>query len=127
MAKKTNTGKELSIADILKKKDLITDSNSYYSEYFGADIKIEKIDASKVVAIMNNKEATEYDQYKELIYNSCPIFRAKELISKLEVENPYDVVDVAFNSNYCEIFELGNKILERYGFTSQKVDKVKKQ
>ena len=75
---------------------------------------------------MNKEEVDEYEKYKELIYLSCPLFRAKELIKELEVDNPYDVVGVAFNDNYAEIFELGNRILERYGFTLGRLDRVKK-
>ena len=75
---------------------------------------------------MNNPESSEYEKYTQLIYLSCPIFRAKELHKDYEVENPYDIVDKVFNNQYAEVFEFGNLILRKYGFTSDRVEKVKK-
>ena len=127
MTKKVSTKSDvLSISDILAKKGVSEDFSFYYSEFFSKKIEIEKIPASKIIEIMNKEEGDEYEKYSQLIYVSCPLFRAKELIKELEVDNPYDVVGLAFNDNYAEIFELGNKILRRYGFTSDRLDKVKK-
>lgn len=128
MTKKVTTkGDVLSVSDILQKKGLTEDYSFYYSQFFGKKIEIEKISASKIIEVMNKEEGDEYEKYKELIYLSCPLFRAKELIKELEVDNPYDVVGIAFNDNYAEVFELGNRILQRYGFTSDRLDRVKKQ
>lgn len=126
MTKKT-TDNFISITDVLEQKKLRKDYSSYHSEMFNKDFKIDKIKPSTIVAIMNDSESDEYEKYAKLLYNSCSFFRSKELQRECEAENPYDVVPEVFGDNYAEIFEFGNLILEKYGFTGDRIERVKKQ
>ncbi len=119
--------KKITIEQVLKRKKLLGEINIYHSSLFDADIEIEKIKPETVISVMNKENTDEIEQYKELIYHSCPFFRQKELHEKFNIKNPIDAVSECFGDNYCEILELGNLILRRYGFTAEKVEKVKKQ
>lgn len=121
----TKNKNAITIDDVLAKKKLLGKYDKYYSNYFGKEFEITKLNPDKIIEVMNG-DGDEYEKYSKLIYLSCPFFRGKELQRELEIENPYDTVGAVFNDNYAEIFELGNLILARYGFTEDKVERVKK-
>ena len=125
MADKKQTNK-ISIEDVLNKKKLIEKDTHYFSTYFNREIDIERIDKQAVIDLMAESE-DEILKYQKLIYLSCPFFRNKELHEALEINDPYDSVSACYDDNICEIIELGNIILKRYGFTADKVERIKKQ
>lgn len=119
--------KKITIDDILKKKKLVQEKNVFYSTYFKKEIDIEKIPYEKILEIMAAETDDEISKYIELIYLSCPFFRSKEVHEALDVKIPTDVIAACYGDNICEILELGNLILSKYGFTEEKLEKVKKQ
>lgn len=125
MTKETKNSNLITMSDVLARKGLKEDYSSYYSQLFNKDFKIDKIKPSVIMQIMQT-DNDEYEKYKQLIYNSCSFFRQKELLKEFECEIPYDVVTEIFEDNYAEIFEFGNLILKKYGFTSDRLEKVKK-
>lgn len=118
---------KITIEKVLAKKKLTEEINVYKSNYFDCEIDIDKINADTILDIMKKENIEEIEQYKELIYHSCPFFRDKELHENLDVKDPMDAVSACYGDNICEILELGNLILKKYGFTIDKVEKVKKQ
>lgn len=123
--KTTKNSKTVSIDELLARKKALADYTVFHSDMFNTDFELEKIKPSDIVDIMES-DGDEYEKYGRLIYISCPYFRQKELQQKLNVENPYDVAEALYGDNYAELFEFGNFILKRYGFTADKVDRVKK-
>lgn len=127
MTKKNDTKKvkTLSIDELLARKNAVEDFSVFHSVMFNTDFELEKLKPSDIITIMEG-DGDEYEKYGRLLYTSCPYFRQKELMEKLEVENPYDVPEALYGDNYAELFEFGNFILKRYGFTSDRIDRVKK-
>lgn len=118
---------KLTIDAVLKKKKLIEkEQSSYHSSYFDADIDIISINPEEIIDIMQEK-TDQITQYCKLVYLSCPFFAQKELQDELNVADPFDTVRAVYDDNICEIFEIGNIIMARYGFTKDKVETVKKQ
>ena len=117
---------KITIEDVLKKKKLIEqEQKTYHSSYFNADIDIISINPEQIIDIMQEK-TDQISQYCKLIYLSCPFFAQKELQEQLNVADPFDTVRAVYDDNICEIFEIGNLIMARYGFTTDKVEAVKK-
>lgn len=125
MAKKNTKTTTITIDELLARRQAVKDYSVFHSELFNTDFELEKLSASDVANIMQT-DGDEYEKYGQLIYNSCPYFRQKELIEKLEVENPYEVPEALYGDNYAEFFIFGNFILERYGFTPDRLEKIKK-
>lgn len=130
MAKKqTNTKNKnnttVSVDELLARRGALEDFSKFYSEMFNTTFEIEKIKPSDITTIMEG-DGDEYEKYGRLIYISCPYFRQKELQNKLGVENPYDVVEALYGDNYAEFYMFGNFILKRYGFTGDRLQRVKK-
>ena len=118
--------KKVTIEDILKKKGLIKEEQRiFYSNMFEGEIEIKSINAEEVLEIMS-EENSEITKYQKLIYLSCPFFADKNLQEQLNVKDPFDTVKAVYGDNICEVLELGNVILSRYGFTRDKVENVKK-
>ena len=122
---KKNEKNGLTVDEILARRKAVKDYSVFHSELFDTDFELNKLVPADIVSIMQN-DGDEYEKYGQLIYNSCPFFRQKELAEKLEVENPYDVPLALYGDNYAELLIFGNFILERYGFTADRLDKVKK-
>ena len=120
--KEVNT---ITIDELLARRKAVKDYSVFHSDLFNTDFKLEKMTPSDIATIMSSDDE-EYPKYAQLIYKSCPYFRQKELIEKLGVENPYDVPLELYGDNYAELFMFGNFILERYGFTLDRLEKVKK-
>ena len=116
---------KITVETVLKKKKLLEVQKQYHSDFFDADIEIVSIDPDIIIDILNEK-TDQTTQYCKLIYQSCPFFAQKDLQDALEVKDPFDTVKAVYGDNICEIFELGNVIMARYGFTTDKVEKVKK-
>ena len=121
--------KKITIKDILQAKNLIEENKNkpYYCELFGGEIEVEDIPVSKITQILNS--ATEDEPLRsdyELIYESCPIFRSKELQDELDIKDPIMVVEKAFGGNIFEIDKLAKFIMRRYGYFSG-VETIKKQ
>ncbi len=122
--------KELTIEDILKAKKLIEERKKevFFSETFGAQIKVEEISPQKIVQLINS--ASEDEPLRgdyELIYECCPIFRSKALKDEFEdIKDPIMIVEKAFGGNIFEIDNLAKFILSRYGYNKD-LEPIKKQ
>lgn len=118
-----------SIDDILKAKKIIEQNKtkSYYSKALGINFEIDEIDAERITDIINSAQNDNPLRSDcELIYACCPIFRSKELQEKLNVSDPIETVKAVFCNYVQEIDELAKVIVKNYGFTSDKVEAVKK-
>lgn len=109
---------KVTIADILERKNVIKPLDlTFYSEELGGEIEIKKVDPDTITNIVAETDKIgQYKAYCKLIYNSCSIFKAKELHEKYKPVEPYEIVDIVLNTNVQEVFSLGNKILQIYGF-----------
>lgn len=122
--------KKLTISDILEQKNVIKPLElTYFSEFLGGEIEIKKINPDKISELVQQQaNLGQYKAYLKIIYESCPIFKEKELHVKFKPLEPFEVVDAIFETNLKEIYELGNKILEIYGLLPRgDVNTVKKQ
>lgn len=120
---------KLTIEDILKNKNILEKKKKapYFCEMFGREIDIEELPVSKIAQILNNAQNDEPMRADyELIYESCPIFRSKELLEEFDVKDPITIVEAVFNKNIIEINNLARFILGRYGYGEQ-IENVKKQ
>lgn len=119
--------KRITLEQLLEKKlDVNADKEKeYYSEELGGLLVFSRIRPDKVSDLMGQLAAggSQYAVYQQLIYESCPLFKNKELVLKCGVAEPFSVVDKVLSSNLAEVYEIGNMLLEWYGF---KLD-VKKQ
>lgn len=122
--------KKLTIADILERKKVIKPlEKTFYSEVLGGEIEIKKINPDKISELVQHQaNLGQFKAYLKIIYESCPIFQNKELHEQFKPVEPFEVVDMIFETNLKEIYELGNKILEIYGFLPRgDIETVKKQ
>lgn len=123
--KKKQQVEGLTVDELLARKKAVADYSKFYSKMFDTHFEVEKLKPSDIITIMQT-DGDEYEKYGQLIYSSCPYFRQKELIDKLGVENPYDVPEALYGDNYAELYEFGNFILARYGFSPDRLNRVKK-
>jgi len=109
---------KLTVEKILERKKVIKPLEMvYHSDFLNGDIEIKKINPDKIAVLLSEaQELGQIKSYQKLIYESCPLFQKKELHQELKPTEPYDIVDLVFESNLKEILELGNKILMIYGF-----------
>lgn len=119
--------KKITPEQLLEKK-LEVDANKekeYYSEELGGLLVFNRIRPDKVSDLIGQLVAggSQYAVFQQLIYESCPLFKNKELILKCGVAEPFEVVNKVLNSNIAEVYEIGNMLLGWYGF---KLD-IKKQ
>lgn len=128
MAKSKNV---LTLEALLEQKNVINPKKwEFESARLGAIIEIEKISPQKITSIISDisdNKADEYTTYQRLIYESVPLFRAKELHKKYEPVEPFEIVDAIFDTDLGEVYALGNQICANYGFVSGAKDDIKKQ
>lgn len=133
MAKKVLTVKVLTVKEVLEQKKIISEKQekNYYSELLGGEIELSnKINKDDLLEYVRDSNRGEYDRYKEMIYEFCPIFKSEELREafKDEIDEPADIVEKVFCENINEIIKLGNFILKRFGLLSDSdIEKLKKQ
>lgn len=121
---------KVTIADILERKNIIKPLDfTFYSAELDGEIEIKKIDPDTITNIVAETDKMgQYKAYCKLIYTSCPIFKAKELHETYKPVEPFEIVDIVLNTNVQEVFSLGNKILQIYGFLPRTdINTVKKQ
>jgi hypothetical protein len=112
---------------ILAKKGLIEQApDPFYSDLFGGDIVVENTHPSTITGILSGNTTDEIYAYSRLIYENCPLFRDKALISAYETDDPYLIPKLAYGSNVIELLQLGNYILKIYGY-NETVEKIKKK
>lgn len=127
------TKKILTVKEVLAQKKIISgkQEKNYYSELLGGEIKLSnKINKDDLLEYVRDSNRGEYDRYKEMIYEFCPIFKSEELREafKDEIDEPTDIVEKVFCENINEIIKLGNFILKRFGLLSDSdIEKLKKQ
>ncbi len=122
---------KLTIEDLLEKKTGSKREMFFDSDVLEARIDFEKIDSAKIMDILQDakeNKITIHDANCFVIYLSVPMFRNEQLRKKHEIkDSPYKIVDVLFDSDIMEITKFADKILSNYGFTAEKVNKLKKQ
>lgn len=98
------------------------------SEILGGTIEIHKQKARDVMKIIDSaKDRTMEESTNancKLILKHCPIFREKELQAAYGVAEPQEVVIKVFDENLGEIGKLAGKILELYGLSEEKENKL---
>ena len=124
------TKKKLSLTSILAEKKVINQKKlTYESEELNAIVELEKVKPSKIANIVSEaleQGEEDYTTFLKLIYESVPLFRSKEVLTKYQVPVPYEVVDSIFDRNIKEIYELGNHILSLYGLNPEVQANIKK-
>ncbi len=111
----------------------ITRSNSgmkdYYSDYLQETLEVKRLPLNKVFQLMSGADKLElaeaFDLNLQLIYESCPILKDKELQEAYDVVEPTDIIVKLFDDNIGEINKLALFILAQYGLGEVK-DQVKK-
>lgn len=100
----------------------------FNSEILGGTIEIHKQKARDVMKIMDTmKDKTMEESANancKIILKHCPIFREKELQAAYEVAEPQEVILKVFDENLGEVGKLAGKILELYGLSEEKENKL---
>lgn len=100
----------------------------FNSEILGGTIEIHKQKARDVMKIMDTmKDKTMEESANancKIILKHCPVFREKELQAAYEVAEPQEVILKVFDENLGEIGKLAGKILELYGLSEEKENKL---
>lgn len=113
---------------ILAKKGLVDKSpDPFYSDFFGADIIVENNHPQSFYDSMSVSGNNELYAYSKLIYENCPMFRDKVLLTDYEVDDPYMLPLKVYGSNVFELLTLGNYILKCYGHVQKKAEEIKKK
>ena len=104
------------------------------------DIEVQKIGMSftvqrqpltRILSLLDRFADTEglaekFEMYKELIYNSVPLFQSKELQEAYAPAIPSDIVTMILNDDMTAIGQLGEGICALYGLDDGKaVDEIK--
>lgn len=115
------TKKELTLDLLLGDKFAIESSDNieYESKQMGVIIKFDRISPDRVSGLiedMNSGECSQFNMYLNFIYLSCPVFHNAELIKKYNVVEPFEVVYKALKCNIAEIYDMGNQLMQWYGF-----------
>lgn len=120
----------LTIEDILNNKKIVEKQKQekFYSKTFNKEIEVADVSPERVLSIVNSSSEDEPLRADyELIYECCPIFKAKELYEAYgDIEDPVMIVEKVFNKNIFEIDSLAKFILKKYGYYGD-VETVKKQ
>lgn len=113
---------------ILAKKGLIEQAPAPFdSDLFGGGIIVENTHPSSILGILNGKADDEIYLYSKLIYENCPLFRDKTLIKEYETDDPFLIPKLVYGTNVIELLQLGNYILQTYGYTENKKEEIKKK
>lgn len=122
---------KLTIEDLLEKKVSSKKELFFDSDVLDKRIDFEKIDSTKIMDILQDTKddkITPHDANCYLIYLSVPMFRNEQLRKKHEIkDSPYKIIDIIFDGDVMEITEFADKILTNYGFTAEKVNRLKKR
>lgn len=122
--------KILTLEKLLEEKKIINPKKwEFECEEFDDIIKIEKVAPSKISSIAKDMQEGKIDDYtacQMAIFESVPMFKAKELREQYSVAEPFEVVDAVFDRNIGLIYTFGNRIFANYGLVEVK-DDIKKQ
>ena len=122
---------KLTIEDLMEKTTGSKKEMFFDSDVLEARIDFDKIDSAKILEILQDAKEEKmsiHDANCYVIYLSVPMFRNEQLRKKHEIkDSPYKIVDIIFDGDVMEITEFADKILSNYGFTADKVNKLKKQ
>lgn len=107
------------------------ESKDVYVKGLGGELTVIHQPLPTVLRLMDDIKdnatlSTVMDAMVQLIYNSVPLFKNKDLQAKYECAEPTDVVYKVLNDSVEDITALGEAILAMYGMTNP-VDEVKKQ
>jgi hypothetical protein len=113
--------KKATVADFLAKK-LKKDEEANKT----IEIKLSSMDSVFEVKKPSDKQILDFidslgdtkntkkimEETFKLIYNNCPALKNKELHEQLDIQNPYDIIDVLFDfKDKQEIMEQFNKLI----------------
>lgn len=122
---------KLTIEDLMEKTTGSKKEMFFDSDVLEARIDFDKIDSAKILEILQDAKEEKmsiHDANCYVIYLSVPMFRNEQLRKKHEIkDSPYKIVDIIFDGDVMEITEFADKILSNYGFTADKVNKLKKR
>lgn len=78
----------------------------------------------EIIDLMGGGESTRemVESFKKLIYHSCPMLQDTALHEELEIQDPYEVVNVIFE--LADIMEIGQELMEMVNITN-KVEEIK--
>lgn len=121
--------KKLTLDDLLAKELNLETSKTkeYESKELGGVIEFVRVNPEKIsdcLAEMNQEKCSEFNTYQRIIHLSCPMFKDKKLIEKYNPVEPFQVVYKLLNNSIAEVYDMGNTILDWYGF--DRGDQVKK-
>lgn len=112
---------------ILAKKGIIDkEPETVYSDVFGGDFVIENNHPESFTRALADVENDMIYAYSRFIYENCPAFREKELLTEYEVDDPYMLVAKILKNNTYELLRIGDCIFRAYG-VNDKVAQIKKK
>ena len=84
----------------------------------GGEVMLQKISVHQVIDAMDkltldDSMANSVNVYKELVYDSIPMLKEKELQEQFKLVEPFDIVTEMFELG--EIYEIGNEVLTLHG------------
>ena len=119
-----NKDKKLLLNDLAKRveqsrKDRV-ELHDIPCEELGGSLAVVKMPMGKILDLMDEisedmplKE--QLNKTRELIYDHVPMLHSKELQSREELAEPYDIVDMVFGDNFFAMQKFANKIFGLYG------------
>ena len=113
------------IAKAKQKEKSVKEFKNIILNNLDGEIVIKKLDDGKILDLMDEmKEDASMREnigvFKEVVYESVPMLKKKELVENFELTEPIDIVTKIFEIG--EIIKISEKILDLYGLGDLKDD-----
>lgn len=113
------------IAKAKQKEQSVKEFKNLILNNVDGEIVVKKLDDGKILDLMDEMEEDasmreNIGVFKEVVYESVPMLKKKELVENFELTEPIDIVTKIFEIG--EIIKISEKILDLYGLGDLKDD-----
>lgn len=113
------------IAKAKQKEQSVKEFKNIILKNADGEIVVKKLDDGKILDLMDEMEEDasmreNIGVFKEVVYESVPMLKKKELVENFELAEPIDIVTKIFEIG--EIIKISEKILDLYGLGDLKDD-----
>lgn len=125
--------KKATLEELLARKEQAAAAKTQFKDIevpsLGLVFTVQKLPLAKMLSILDGMDEAEgisgkFEQYKEIIFHSVPLFQQQKLLDAYDLAEPYDIVPAVLEDNLAAIGELGDGIVAMYGLDDK--EKLKK-